>query len=95
MKEKVFTLCTSSNNVITSSTSLQLIKRQDSVWVMNHIFINPATHNEHELSLLFTKVLAFIRQSNYPVWPLDPIAIHYLKKHPEYHSLWYHAPYSK
>ena len=59
--KKYFTLTNSNNNQITSRTDLDLIHRPDeTVWIMNHIFLNPDEHDPHELSLLM---------SGYQVYP--------------------------
>ena len=94
-KKKYFTLKTSDDQ-ITSSTDIDLIERKDAtVWIMNHIFLNPDEHDPHELSLLMEKVISYTQESGYPIWPLDPIAITYFEKHPEYETIWYHRPFSK
>lgn len=91
--KKFFTL-KNNDDIITSRTDLDLINRPDQkVWVMNHIFINPDNHNEHEISILMEKVVKFVKESNKQVWPLDPIAIKYFKKHPELDDIWYHKPF--
>lgn len=90
--KKVFILKNTAD-ILTSRTDLDLIKRSDQeVWLMNHIFINPEQHDQHEISLLMEKVIAFVKETNNPVWPLDPIAIKYFQKHPELNKLWYHKP---
>lgn len=92
-KKKFFTRKTA--ETITSRTDLDLITRKDrQVWVMNHLFINPDQHDPHEISLLMEEVITFVKQTNYQIWPLDPIAIAYFKKHPELNQLWYHKPYN-
>lgn len=94
--KKIFTQTNSADGQITSSTDIDLIKRNDgNVWVMNHIFLNPDQHDDHELSLLINDVISYIKTSSYPLWPLDPIAIKYFEKHPELNDLWYHKPYDK
>ena len=93
--KKVFTR-KASNDVLTSETVLDLIDRKDeSVWVMNHIFINPDQHDEHEISLLMDEVMEFIKDSNKKIWPLDPIAIIYFEQHSELTKYWYHKPANK
>ncbi|WP_308557673.1 hypothetical protein [uncultured Lactobacillus sp.] len=93
--KKYFTLSNSDNGQITSQTDLDLINRKDeTVWVMNHIFLNPDEHDPHELSLLMNQVIKYVQESNKKVWPLDPIAIKYFEKHPELNEIWYHKPFS-
>lgn len=92
--KKFFTL-RNEDDIITSRTDLDLITRSDQeVWVMNHIFINPDHHDEHEISILMKKVVAFVKESQKQIWPLDPIAIKYFEKHPELKDLWYHKPFN-
>lgn len=92
--KKYFIQKNSDNDQLTSSTDIDLIHRKDkTVWVMNHIFLNPDEHDEHELSLLMQKVVSYVQDTNYPIWPLDPIAIKYFEKHPELADIWYHKPY--
>ena len=94
--KKYFTLTNSNNNQITSRTDLDLIHRPDeTVWIMNHIFLNPDEHDPHELSLLMKQVIKYIQESCKRVWPLDPIAIKYFEKHPELSDLWYHRPFNQ
>lgn len=94
--KKYFTLSNSNDVQITSRTDLDLIKRKDAtVWVMNHIFLNPDEHDPHEISLLMKQVLAYVQESGKKVWPLDPIAIKYFEKHPELNDIWYHHPFTK
>lgn len=94
--KKYFTLTNSDHQQITSRTDLDLLKRKDeSVWIMNHIFLNPDQHDPHELSLLMNRVIPYIKESGYKVWPLDPIAIKYFKKHPELNNIWYHRPFNQ
>ena len=93
--KKYFTLSNSDNGQITSQTDLDLINRKDeTVWVMNHIFLNPDEHDPHELSLLMNQVIKYVQESNKKVWPLDPIAIKYFEKHPELNEIGYHKPFS-
>lgn len=92
--KKYFTLTNSNDGQITSRTDLDLIQRKDAnIWVMNHIFINPATHDEHEIGLLMKQVMIYVQKSGKKVWPLDPIAIKYFEKHPELKAFWYHKPF--
>ena len=94
--EKTFILKNTSNNQISSKTTLTLIKRADTnFWVMNHLFLNPAEHDKHELSLLLQEVISYVRSTDIKVWPLDPIAIQYFKKHPQLNDIWHHQPFSK
>lgn len=94
--KKYFTLTNSDDNQITSRTDLDLIKRKDeTVWVMNHVFLNPDKHDPHEITLLMKQVITYVQESGKKVWPLDPIAIKYFEKHPELNDLWYHQPYIK
>lgn len=94
--KKCFTLTNSDNQQITSRTDLDLLKRKDgSVWVMNHVFLNPDQHDPHELSLLMAQVIAYVKKSGHKVWPLDPIAIKYFEKHPELKDIWYHRPFNQ
>lgn len=92
--KKYFTLTNSDNGRITSRTDLDLIERKDeTVWVMNHIFLNPDEHDPHELSLLMEQVIDYVKKSGKKIWLLDPIAIKYFEKHPELNDIWYHMPY--
>lgn len=91
--KKKFFIRKDEQGTLTSSTDLDLIDRKDGeVWLMNHIFINPDKHDDHEISLLLEEVISFIKDSNKKIWPLDPIAITYFKKHPELNDFWYHKP---
>lgn len=93
MQEKTFEI--KINEVLTSKTDLTLIeKNNEQIWVMNHIFINPNQHSEHEISLLMKKVITFVKESKLKIWPLDPIAIKYFKMHPELADMWTQKPYS-
>lgn len=84
------------NNVLTSSWTMDKIKRNDgTVWVMNHFFINPNSNLEAALAKEMPTALSVAQESDYPIWPLDPIVIDYFEKHPEFHKIWYHRPYAK
>ena len=93
MEKKIFEI--KIGDILTSRTDLDLINRNNQqVWVMNHIFINPDQHDEHEISLLMQKVTDFVKESGFPVWVLDPIAIEYFKMHPELENIWTQKPFS-
>ena len=92
--KKYFIQRNGSDKQITSSTDIDLIQRIDkTVWVMNHIFLNPDEHDEHELSLLMQEVITYVKNTDYPIWVLDPIAIKYFEKYPDLKNIWYHKPY--
>ncbi|TSO25867.1 N-acetyltransferase [Lactobacillus sp. LL6] len=93
MEKKIFEI--KIGDILTSRTDIDLIKKNNQqIWVMNHIFINPTNHDEHEISLLMEKVINFIKQSGISIWVLDPIAIEYFKKHPELNNIWAEQPFS-
>lgn len=82
------------DEILTSRTDIDLIeKNNEKIWVMNHIFINPVEHDQHEISLLMKKVIDFVKESNHKIWPLDPIAIEYFKRHSELRDIWVEKPY--
>lgn len=92
MKKQIFEIKT--GDVLTSRTDIDLIEKNgEKIWVMNHIFINPTEHDEHEISLLMEKVLDFIKTTKQKIWPLDPIAIEYFNRHPELTDIWAEKPY--
>lgn len=73
--------------------SLDLIQRKDQqVWVMNHLFISPAVDFDQQLAAEMKTLQLFGQKSNDPIWPLDPAVIAYFKGHPDFHKFWYHAP---
>lgn len=39
------------------------------------------------------KVIDFVKESNHKIWPLDPIAIEYFKRHSELRDIWAEKPY--
>lgn len=81
---------------LTARTNLRLIKRPDqTVWLMGHVFVRPASDQKETLNSLMQSVIAFVSKTAYPLWPLDPLIITYFKHHPEQQPLWYHRPYSK
>ncbi|WP_281829118.1 MULTISPECIES: hypothetical protein [Lactobacillus] len=61
---------------------------------MNHLFLNPEQHDQHEISLIMHDVVVFVQESEKKIWPLDPIAIKYFKQHPELEAIWYHKPFN-
>lgn len=82
------------NNVFENAWTMDKIKRKDGpVWVMNHFFVNPDFDLEQELDQEMPTALLIAKKSHILVWPLDPIVIRYFKTHPDFHSIWYHAPY--
>lgn len=83
------------NDIITSRTDLNLIERKNkTVWIMNHLFLNPEQHDQHEISLIMHDVVVFVQESEKKIWPLDPIAIKYFKQHPELEAIWYNKPFN-
>lgn len=95
IQKKVFILTNSPQNQPSSKTELILISRPDGeVWAMGHIFLNPDQHAPHELSQLLAQVVDFVQKSGKKLWPLDPLAIQYLYRHPELKELWYNPPFS-
>lgn len=94
MNKKIFEIKT--GDVLTSRTDIDLIEKNgEKIWVMNHIFINPTEHDQHEISLLMNQVVDFIKENKQKIWPLDPIAIEYFRMHPELNNIWVEQPYSK
>lgn len=84
------------HGTLISRWTMDKIKRNDStVWVMNHFFVNPNSNLEEILEKEMPTILLLAQKSGYPIWPLDPIVIDYFEKHPEFHKIWYHRPYSK
>lgn len=75
------------------SWTMDKIKRKDAtVWIMNHFFINPKIDSNKILHKQMATVMFIAQESHLPVWPLDPLVIKYFEKHSEFHSIWYHKP---
>lgn len=73
--------------------TMDKIKRKDAtVWVMNHIFINPQKDSKQILHDQMKIVMLIAQESQIPVWPLDPMIIDYFKHQPDFANIWYHRP---
>lgn len=84
------------NDVLISRWTMDKIKRKDgTVWVMNHFFINPNYDLEKALSEEMQTALLIAHETGLKIWPLDPAVIAYFKAHAEFHKIWYHQPYKK
>lgn len=65
---------------LTSSWTMDKIRRKDqTVWVMNHFFINPNCDLNQELTTEMITGKHIAEKSGYPIWPLDPQVINYFK----------------
>ncbi|WEV70534.1 hypothetical protein OZY43_06215 [Lactobacillus sp. ESL0785] len=81
------------NNILTCSWTMDKIERKDgTVWVMNHFFINPSANSKQILAEQMPIALKIAHESHLPIWPLDPLVIDYFSQHPEFNKIWYHKP---
>ena len=76
--------------------TMDKIERKDAtVWIMNHLFINPNKDSKKILHDQMQTVMNIAQKSQLPVWPLDPVVINYFDEHPEFAGIWYHRPNSE
>lgn len=81
------------DDVLISRTTLDKIKRKnETVWIMGPIFLNPDCNDKSGLYDLMDTVKYLSEVSNYKVWPLDPLAISYFQTHSEYYKIWADKP---
>jgi len=84
------------NGEMVYSWTMDKIERKDAtVWIMNHFFVNPKMDSKKILHDQMKIVMFIAQKSHLPVWPLDPLVINYFNDHPDFESIWYHQPSPK
>ena len=84
------------NGEMVYSWTMDKIERKDAtVWIMNHFFVNPKMDSKKILHDQMKIVMFIAQKSHLPVWPLDPLVINYFNEHPDFESIWYHKPSPK
>lgn len=82
------------DHVLICRWTMDKIERKDStVWIMNHFFVNPKENTTQILDKEMPTALKLAQKSALPIWPLDPVVIAYFAQHQEFAQYWYHRPF--